>query len=597
MKLQRIIVSNFRSFHEPQILLLHKMEPGLWLVTGENQVEPELGANGAGKSSLMEAVFWCLYGQTTRKLRAGNINAWNGKAGAKVSLVVQEGKELHTLTRTQSPNALTWNEENVDQEKVNTLFTTPEVMLNTWFFPQFAPAFIDLKPEQRMEIYTEVLALGLWDAKSDLAKAVSDAYKSETQEKDLEVIRWETELATITSTDYEQSSIRWEDEQSDKREVHKERIAAARKALLKAKLDAKQLAQRAMAYEKAKAIYDEGQTKIKEGIAQVGLAIDRRNRDRLACEKQLARLESEKQKITSGTCPTCGQALHGKEVLISNKRERERLLVERAKHEEKIEELSVASKRYAKTISLLVEPEGKDVYAQHVRAEAYVAECERALRAAEAPIKQEVNPYLALMKAQRVKALRASQQLKRAQRERKELEEFQARAAFWIKGFKEIRYQVIEESLRQLNTEVNECLQQMGLADWEITFSAEKETKSGTVKRGFLCSVTSPHTDTAVPWEAWSGGESQRLRLAAQFGISNLLSARSGFNPSVEFFDEPTKELSEEGVVQLLDQLSERAERYQRVILIADHRSHEYAFKGKVHVTKTHAGSTIETIY
>ncbi len=69
MKLQRISITGFRSFRTTQVLLLNKMYPGLWLVTGENEVEPELGANGAGKSSLFEAVHWALYGKTSRSLK------------------------------------------------------------------------------------------------------------------------------------------------------------------------------------------------------------------------------------------------------------------------------------------------------------------------------------------------------------------------------------------------------------------------------------------------------------------------------------------------------------------------------------------------
>ena len=61
-----IKIEGFRSFAKPITVSLDQA-PGLYLISGDNQLEPELGGNGVGKSSLMEALFWVFYGRIDRK--------------------------------------------------------------------------------------------------------------------------------------------------------------------------------------------------------------------------------------------------------------------------------------------------------------------------------------------------------------------------------------------------------------------------------------------------------------------------------------------------------------------------------------------------
>ena len=596
MKLQRISITGFRSFHENQVLLLHKMNPGLWLVTGENQVEPELGANGAGKSSLFEAVHWAIRGLTSRKLKASAIQAWDTELPTEVSLIMLEENKVKTLKRTQAPNELTWDGEIVDQARVDHLFAA-EVMTNTWYFPQFTQAFIDLKPEARMEIYTEVMALGLWDEKSELAKTVADAYKEEAAAKTLEVTKWQTELDTLRSIDYTAHKGEW-DKLYQERKVTiakkamevKNRLVATNTLLLKMRKKDKE-------DEVLQNAYDEEKSKLQAKVDMNNRALSTwvANLDRT--DSEVAQLQKDKAKTDKGTCPTCGQRLHTRNAAETIKTKIALLEFAGKDQSKAVLKFRLAVKEAMDTLRALEKPRLSNAHEQVIVLSERKAQLERELQNVAREKKEEKNPFIHLERKRKEQIKTCLATLNLRKRERKEAEDMQAKSAFWIKGFKEIRYQVMQDSLVQLNTEVNESLHQLGLQDWEIIFSAEKENKSGTVKRGFLCSVRSPHTSVAVPWEAWSGGESQRLRLAAQFGISNLLVARSGFNPSVEFWDEPTQFLSDGGVTQLLEQLEDRAKRYKRVILLADHRSLDYSFEGTVHITKTAEGSTIETRY
>ena len=114
------------------------------------------------------------------------------------------------------------------------------------------------------------------------------------------------------------------------------------------------------------------------------------------------------------------------------------------------------------------------------------------------------------------------------------------------------------------------------------------------VSRGFAVHVRSPHNPRPVPWAAWSGGESQRLRLAAQEGLGNLIRASTGSDVPLEVWDEPTDGLSDSGISDMLDSLSARAASERRQIWVIDHRALDYGgFDGEVTVVKGPGGSRV----
>jgi DNA repair exonuclease SbcCD ATPase subunit len=143
----------------------------------------------------------------------------------------------------------------------------------------------------------------------------------------------------------------------------------------------------------------------------------------------------------------------------------------------------------------------------------------------------------------------------------------------WVQAFKDVRLFLVAEALLQLEVEVNSALAQLGLADWGIRFAPDSETKAGAVKRGFSVTVLSPNNERAVPWQVWSGGEAQRLRVAASMGLSNLIAAYTGYKAFVEVWDEPTNGMSSQGIADLLTAMKDRAERDGKQVWIIDHRA------------------------
>jgi DNA repair exonuclease SbcCD ATPase subunit len=81
-------------------------ERGLVLIQGENRDNPSASSNGSGKSSLVDAVCWGLYGETARGAAATEVI----RAGAKkasVTLDVEDAGLRYRVTRTRSKGKTT----------------------------------------------------------------------------------------------------------------------------------------------------------------------------------------------------------------------------------------------------------------------------------------------------------------------------------------------------------------------------------------------------------------------------------------------------------------------------------------------------------
>ena len=98
MNISKIIIQGFRSFSKKQEIDFDDLN-GFIFVTGENIIEKDLGGNAVGKSTLFEAIVWCLFGKTSTNLKAGEIKNWWSDEKCEVELYTDKGviKELGIL--------------------------------------------------------------------------------------------------------------------------------------------------------------------------------------------------------------------------------------------------------------------------------------------------------------------------------------------------------------------------------------------------------------------------------------------------------------------------------------------------------------------
>ena len=172
MKLEFIsqTMTNFKAFRGRHEFIWDA--PGLNFIRGENKLDKDLTANGASKSSVFDAWCWCLFGRTPGGLRNPDVLPWSGEKNTQVSVRLTIDGVPHVVYRSIGPNRLVWDDEDIDQDKLNTklLGLNFDLATNTILLPQDRPLFFDRTPEKKMELFSETLDYERWDRRVDRAR-------------------------------------------------------------------------------------------------------------------------------------------------------------------------------------------------------------------------------------------------------------------------------------------------------------------------------------------------------------------------------------------------------------------------------------------
>lgn len=618
INLNAIRLENFGSFRNQQWFILPS-RPGLYHMQGVNQVDSRLTGNGAGKSTIWKGMFWALFDQTPDGLKAGDVCNWEVDKGSHVTLdfvdFTPSSPVIWSMKRHWKPNSWTLShaaefitdEEVIDLAKgypnwlKDQLPTSPDLFLNCILMAQEAPTFLDLKPEAQASLFGEVLNLDHWIDLSKKASAKANEQDQRNRSMEAQVARLEGAATEIP--DYKAKINEWEQRQDQRLEevrITYERLVREYDALKIKKVDVgsaslrrqhrgqEELVASLIARERA-LVAEAGELKAKV-TAEL---------DAIEMIEERARILSEPE------CPTCGAPV--------DQETRERLATDEHSKRSKVVTFLEAEARKVKAELddldkqiVKAQNEAKDLEARVRDADQARTNHERQLTDLSRRLDQLEDEHEALRTEPNPWKAAQKEALGRARINQEAL--FEARAgldkgyelfslySFWIKGFKELRLYHIGQALHELELEVNNALVELGLPGWEILFEVDRENAKGGVRRGFSVRVVTPHTSRAVPWRAWSGGEKQRLRIAASMGMANMIRNRRPPTIPLEVWDEPTKGMSPQGVQDLMVALERRARIEQRVIIVVDHTLPDFGgFAGKAVITKTENGSQIET--
>lgn len=187
-----IKLSNFRSFSKPNAVTTIDLRAlsGLVHLSGDN---------GAGKSTIMEALHWCLYGRTSRGVRAGNVKSWRGKGPAYVGVRLERDGRAFDVERRWGPNSLELDGSPATQEQVEEAVGLREdEFLHSVYRAQFSPSFLDLSPGEQLALYSQVMQLERWERASDRAGKEATRLEAEARELELEQSRRAGRLEELT---------------------------------------------------------------------------------------------------------------------------------------------------------------------------------------------------------------------------------------------------------------------------------------------------------------------------------------------------------------------------------------------------------------
>ncbi len=611
MKFKSIEFKNFKSFKEQHKFVFENKPIGLHFITGDNISEPELGANGAGKSTIFDALHWAIYGRTLRSLKASNVCNWSTKGGCAVKLKLEHHNTAYTILRSWNPNNLWLNNTIVEQKVIDELIgINSEAFQNSIVIGQFSQMFFDMQPSMKLNMFSEILELDEWLEYSKKASNISHDYENLIQDKEVEAATIEGSIDSIKDNvkDYNNKSDKFNNDQKIKTKDMQRELKSCRSEYQESQDNKRNTEHEIKGIKIVLTSIEDTLEELNKINTNKDDEVQKayRNHEDIFLDTQHTKHEIKVMTNFSGVCNYCKQDVSEavKTKLITYMRTKlEGLETERikafdtyrvlSKELSNINEQVHAAREEYKDYEITLDDVLSNFDSVVANSRDLLAEIKYKKEALAKEIEVE-NPYEQLLKEANKKLDEFKQTKKFIEKEKNILQKDLTATRFWVKGFKEIRLFIIEEALTALEMEVNNNLIELGLNGWNIKFDVERETKSGTISKGFQILINSPHNKGPVPWEAWSGGELQRLRLAGTLGFANLILNHKGIESNIQVFDEPSQFLSEKGIQDLVELLYNKARNTNKQIWLIDHRSIDFGgFASTTTIVKDDQGSRV----
>lgn len=600
MNFKRITIKNFKCFYDQITLDLGR--PGLFFITGINEFD-DFGTNGVGKSTLWDAMSWCIYGKTTVGERGPSLvfrteNLKNNET-TSVQLEIVRGDEKFTITRTMKPNTLSLRSfdkvEIVEQSHIDKLMGMNHKMFHSFVvFGQKADTFLSLSRSARVDLLSSCMGLDKWKHLSDEARAGRNRLEYRLYDYGTEVARLNSSLKEI----------------KDVLKTH---------ALSKRELISKLKSKTVKIYQEKRLFLDTKTNLIRDLKELEALFVRLKKSSKykylkdlvsdieeleFSIEKRLSFIAGRKDSLgsdvlqgKSNTCPSCGQDITKvKKRFMSHYKAQVALLdVDKNKLETK---LSNILNRRKKILELIKKHEARITSTgckiDDLRKELEVIE----KRLFELEQLRDLDSMKSTLKLVNKNIEKYRSRIRELMDKRKSVKtsrhkcEVSYRAySYWVDGFKQIRLLCLRDAVKVMNIQAQAHLSFMGFTDLDFLFefveSGSKDIYNLNMK---LISRSTGHT---MSWESCSGGEQQRLKLACVFSFIDALQMHQNIDTNLEVWDEPSTGLSETGIDDLVCSLKERADNHGKQIWMVDHNEISYSgFDGVMILKKDSEGKS-----
>ena len=577
MHIASMRVENFLSFGEA---VFDFEDAGLVLVEGENLDDDSARSNGSGKSAMIDALVWCLFGETLRGYKHDEVIHRRVGEGCLVKVHLTDGDELYTVSRARRhpklKNALTVTHDNFGKDMSGSgeketqlavdrlLGCTFKTFVSSVVFGQDrAYRFSQLTDGEQKKILDEVIGV----ERFALACAAARKRVSGTQ-AELAASRRALERAETTRDEAEAEAVDLQVKDTDFAETQRRRVEDERDKLATAKGWVKKNAKVNVDALKKDVEVLLAELATHERAVEVAVATAaaaRASTVGLAKKRDEAAAELKRHQKLSGDCPTCGQKVDGRRHERVTAEMRSKLEGLKAEHVVAVDVETEANDLLAAAREALKASRGAMTAAQAalnegVGAEANVSVWRRRAADHEAKIAEleaERSPYAALAEKARGRYARAAADADQVAASIEELEASLERAEFWVKAFGAagLRSFLIDSSLPLLNQEARRVSRIVTGGAIKVEFSATSEQRSGKVVDRFEVRVDNKHG--AGTYAGNSAGERAKVDLCVGLAIQRLVASRSSSDFNVAFFDEVFDHLDSAAHERVLEVLAE----------------------------------------
>jgi len=189
MKITNLILKNFQSY-EDQTISFDSLN--CCLIEGRTDGN-ERDSNGTGKSTIFDAIVWCLYGKV-KVVRSGTVDdvVRIGSEACEVVLEFEHSFNRYRVERTRNKttvkstvkflmyNGEEWSIDHTDAVKIHdvnraitsTIGINYDMFVNSIYFkPGEISAFADMSPGERIDAVKDILNIGFYDKCMQLSRS------------------------------------------------------------------------------------------------------------------------------------------------------------------------------------------------------------------------------------------------------------------------------------------------------------------------------------------------------------------------------------------------------------------------------------------
>lgn len=641
MKLLSILLENFGSYYGEHVFRVQ--DRGLTLVRGDNQDELRMDSNGAGKSTIFDALDWCWFGESPRGSHADSMfneeaYAERGSQCRVVTTMLNDKGEsvLIERIRTKSKNSLRVLVADKDLSTLDTRETQQnlEMILGldratfhaaVLFAQGDLVHYADSTDSERMRILTRILQLDKIDEYLENTKfklkAVTQGIDRTTNQR----TAVEAELQTLKGIDYRADFERWENGRKQQEEQLEQEITSLKSELEHLTKETENLEQQML----RKSELDKRQNDVLFVVPDfLQKELDNANEVLNRCHNALAvakantdRLVGEIEQYTNmqeGVCSTCGQSVTKDhlETEILKRQHEIRVVEDEAKiissglvewHDQKVKIDGMIKAQGASFLAAKQQLTGEILdlamsighkQSQWERMQAAKGDLERKEKEQQ-KIADQINPFVEKIKTHEIQLKEKQTIFEKLEVQKEKLELRWQYLDFWVKAFSPngLKSYILDSRLSELTDAANQWVQLLTGGTIWVRFESQKKKRSGDLKNAPDLRVFRWNPDGSVaerPYKNWSGGEKQRISFAVDFGLTRLIAQRAEQSYNFLGLDEVFKHLDRAGKEAIIEMLQQLAREKESVLVVEHDNEFQSYFENVVTAVKKHKRSVLK---
>jgi DNA repair exonuclease SbcCD ATPase subunit len=622
---------------------------GLVLIQGKNEDDPSASSNGAGKSSIPDALCWALYGVTARGETGDAVVNSNAKKDCMVCVVLRDGDSVYNVQRYRkhkdfknTTRVVVWNPasgyplthpvdmtrgtEKETQDLIEQIMGCSLDVFKAAIYSgqEDMPDLPKMTDKQLKMLVEQAAGIERLERAYELARLKENDIKGKVTWAQSQVTALESRLVGAKAMLFDQERKRDEFEAG-----RKERQAGHQRAasLYAADMKKSHEAFKAVGEEAIKAELDTLNGRLGEHRAlqlkqsDLVARVSHVQRDNSLCEAELARLRAEARQIkehhdqapknVGSACRTCGKP-HTKDdlkVVQGNLMDDlKRVALTIRQHTERLEQLAqgLADAVRARDAHAATIPDVTAVSARVAELNAKLREANQhrnaimllkkdydAAQAAADRALTETNPYTAAVEAagKQVEAIAVDIGKTKADQATHEQELELAATVSKVFSPAGVRAHILDTVTPFLNDRTSEYLNALSDGAISAVWSTLGETAKGELREKFNIDVE--HAKGGKSFGLLSGGEKRKVRLATMLALQDLVAARATKNINLWIGDEIDDALDPAGLERLMGIL-ERKARERGTVLVISHNELTDWIDSLVTVTKRGGKSHVD---